>query len=1327
MGDGNSSTYRWIYDPVGDPEYPYVLAELSDDGYIIGKDENGNILNTFVEPTYHVNYSFEGIYKVTPPDKDPIHYNLLGGGYAGSANKKYLADIENFWGGMQFDIKAGAIYRGISYDNQYIKYVVAADATGATTNKPTLTTDDNGNVVKIKYGIDPYFILGGGSTYRTNYAYVSTGSFDSSIDKDNNGGVLTYYHDRVNVVVLDFDFGTDSAIGYPQLSVQQQTRYASATPAKTGDLSGPDGLGIFSIAPDGVITPTSDLNVEKLVTLNPAGEWNHVTAVFYTDPAANDGKGIAYYYINGELLGTSTVYRKSTSAFIQGMRFNASNVTQNVGASVAFDNVSYKVYSDYLFDGECDGAEGAAGTYLPESYCWITAPAKKYVADRYTVNGVASDLDINEAIAAANEKGASLKLVADVIGAQKITTNGYIATNGYNIEIDPDSYGYATTYDANGNEVYYFNEAYNQTVEYKFYAGSDFENYSDDIYESVEFKYGNTPDYDFVNNSIVLSDDGRSATGVRQIGWVTESGNPLEALTLDMIAATKDTGVKVYPVFEEQSSALTAYVKSTETGKIKAIAKNNADAEEFYKTLGDDDTYVFLSDAIFDDSYYFYDDSVTETVDGVKTVNGVVIDNDYTDEEIDKMREVAQHINVDLNGYTVYAKNRFACISGNTVYNLTSSVEGGTVCSLYTKSGNTTLSGQRTLAIIHNGGGEGINQAKETFNAHLNATNITVVGGFPVEGTAGDDSCSLTMDESIIVRAVNDSDGAIMCRYFYGNMKFTNTIIVGPTASNVIDVRCNGSGEDACDPTLYFENCKIINKGGRVNAIKADGGNKSDASLGVRNTKVMTFVNCEFSGRFNPAENGNVFTGEGTAAAIFATKKYSDSTLVNAAYNVGMTLGLDSHYLAVMKPVSDASSATGFTVEGYYYFVDYGYKAQFMAEHPDVSEDDIVELPLLTEKTVKKSDAITVTYENLDGTTTTQSYAPGGYVVPVIMNVGSAADAVNTDIVAIGSKTFSAITLMTDGSWADIPDAPLSGPVTVHAGGVYAVANLEGIKANLSVYSEFGVNVYLPIAYKDYVSAFTVDGKTTYTQEVDTDNDNVADFIKVTAYRAAKDAASDVCIAFAVKEDCEGTVYEADASVTISVVDYASKVLSLESATDADKALMYQMLTYANEAIKYAGGEADAEIAALIGENTVTDYTELGMSSYDTAALSAVFAGATVDTDADLAYVLALKEGFVGTVTVKNGDATYTFEVDENDKEIRISGMKVYNFAHDLIINAEGTIGGVAASVTDGRYNLATFTKYHVANAETSEESAKCVAFAKAFYNYVMEAKAYIG
>ena len=314
------------------------------------------------------------------------------------------------------------------------------------------------------------------------------------------------------------------------------------------------------------------------------------------------------------------------------------------------------------------------------------------------------------------------------------------------------------------------------------------------------------------------------------------------------------------------------------------------------------------------------------------------------------------------------------------------------------------------------------------------------------------------------------------------------------------------------------------------------------------------------------------------------------------------------------------------------------------------------------------------------------------------------------------------------GAWNEAP-AVITEDVVVTPMAEIA-SNINGVLANLSIYSDFNVNLFVPIEYKAAITSIKVGEVALETVDVDMDGDGTADYVKVTYKVACDKATADVVFTISIN-DGENT---ATCTATVNVASYAETILKGEYTAE-DKQLMYYMAAYANEAYKYfaASETDDATLAALLTTYADAKGEYVASGEYAEAIadtkLGDAFASATVDLGSAPRFVLTLKDGFAGTVTVTYGPNTYTKTVTATDSRVLvIDGMKAYNFIVTLDVTAEGTIGEAAVSVA-GNYNLDTFVKYHVENAasesETAAESQKCLALLKAFYDYVVIANAY--
>ena len=374
-----------------------------------------------------------------------------------------------------------------------------------------------------------------------------------------------------------------------------------------------------------------------------------------------------------------------------------------------------------------------------------------------------------------------------------------------------------------------------------------------------------------------------------------------------------------------------------------------------------------------------------------------------------------------------------------------------------------------------------------------------------------------------------------------------------------------------------------------------------------------------------------------------------------------------------------------------------------------------ITLPVMTYITVPTEETVKVTWNGIDGTEArTEIFAIGGVYG-------------NATATELEDYVLNSVKIVHDGTWTGIPayGTTLTENVTVIPG--YTVeSNLSGLKANLSLYSDFLVNLYIPVEYAEYIK---VNGADITANAVTLGEKN---FVKATVAKNAKEASSDAVFEITIAE----AGYTVTKTVTLSIADYAAQILAGEQFADTDKALMYYMLNYAAEAAKYLGGAADEELEALVAANAKWNVVTVEKTFENAIAnigLDAIFASSGITLGEAPAFTFTPNGKFTGTVTVTYGDGnvrTFTVPADSTAK-LTVEGMKIYNFCTNLTVTAVGTVAGMEGEQTIvGTINLDTYAKYHTENAANAEsataaESAEALDLINALYDYVKVAEQY--
>ncbi len=1264
----------WVYDPAGNPDYPYVLAA-------------GAVEGAVPAPDYVIFSNLEDVRAKTNTkwgeDTVTVGKNIV-------ARNNASEDLnQGTWAKIQWDVKKGTAYIVTGSDgNRYVEYVVDT-----------------------KQDSDPYFIPGGG---------LQGGQADAqTFVSDAVSGQV-----RRKVIVASADFATNGN-GYPDMNFSAMARYGTSGSGNNSSKS----LNI-QITDKGK-TIKNTLYDAREVHLNPEGQWNNVTMVAYSDPGYvgyNNFGGICYVYVNGEYVGNTYFYNiNSTYAdwqqnYFQGIRFNIAKQDAN-NTVLQLDNMTLRAYNEYAGATERDSSALGAqdGVHTPEIY--VAKYGVRYVTAPFSVAGVPYS-DINEAIKAAAASGSVVELNCDVNTPTVVTEDGTVVTNGYKLNLSEDSNAAKVETDANGNAISYeFKELYNAYY-LNFYwliEGREINSEDDGDYTITPVNVGRTPKAPYTFAAVPNWENG---TVDVQVGWSRDFSDE----AWDFVPVTLgEAGTDGYefaimnPVFETR--AMTSYVKNAEG----YVSYQTSAAESFsaYQDLKDGQTLVLLADMPVKQGTQFDNDDAQYT-------GGVTIDGDYTAEELATMREASVKIAVDLNGFKMIndtAGINIAKVGRNTTLTVYSSKPGAEIFSAFNSKNNDGYfsNGQRMFT-IYNGGGEDFNSHDAVYNGHIvigtygeyPGSNLTLKGGVILEGLTGDNSTSIEADGLTMICVSPTSGGSIMTRYYSGDIIVTNSLVVSPNKAEIIDMKSyytsGNKPSDMADetsgrsdtriatPYVYFENCILINTAAENSAII---GNNGDG-LGV----CLVFKNVYTTGRLNPSNISSyrVRAYENVASTNFALADFnlinSDITIAN--YNKPFTLNefgiknTDANILKVDMHVVDKT--TGAISTAPYYIVTAGNESL-------VTEEGAVVRVIgnLNKGTALKTDVVTVTYAGL-----TADAEPAAVVNYLKGAPYSVDDVVPADVVLGATK------LVFDGTWSAAPEF-VTENVTLTPG-VTVKANIEGVLANLSIYSDFNVNLFVPIAYKDAITSIAVGETVLATAEVDMDGDGVADYIKVTYKRACNEANTNVVFTI--------TVGDVACTATVNIAEYAKTILAGEAYTAEDKQLMYYMAAYANEAYKYFGdGTADETLAGILTtyESAKGEYVadETYANAIADTKLGDAFASATIDLASAPRFVLTLKDGFAGTVTVTYGPNTFTKTVTAtDDRVIVIDGMKAYNFIVTLDVTAEGTIGETAVTVA-GNYNLDTFVKYHADNAATNEDSAKCLALLKAFYDYVTVANAY--
>ncbi len=1188
--------------------------------------------------------------------------------------------------------------------------VVTADKADTVTNvlhfsnNPNLITSYNGTGTAKSISVDGKYF----------YSFTSNGNLNSNGSAPcymwglkHGNGIAAKDH---GVFVFEFDVATDSEVGFTETNVNIHARADAA-----GNTSKSNSGSLFKIKKDGTIYKTAwtynsetgkydDVETKTDVKLS-LNDWNHVTIVVDTAEA----QGTAYVYINGTFVNTHIAY--DANAYLFGPRLNPTATgAKDTGSNFIVDNIMVRT-------GEGAVTDNGASYLVNGGNTWNSNFAYSNAA---TVGRVNIKPDVNSIIALQNELGIVVKINKDIIEPQSVVNEGTIFTNGHTINVAEGSVAYKIELGTDGSDYgsYVFDDVFAALVaKYQFYTSLNFDEAS--LADPANWTAVGETDITTVLSTLYTgsafpvigkySDSGYLTS--THIGWTDILGSSeLRNSPATEEEARSGEVIKLYPVLNF-TKAYTIVILDANGEFNRGFTGTTfwgSGLRKFEMKYGE--TLVLNANVTSQASItqVFGNSADPANASCFKTAAGA------TEEKYNGFDFNGFTWTVDTNYQQDGAKGKatsFTVYRGETL-NIYSSRPGGA----YVAYGNAvgaedvlSASGGTFLAFYGNSGAEDNISANANGEVTQNNTKANVgtvtVDGKTIPGSNlsiytavigdvfnGDNTCEVNFDGITAVKNSPDYGGMFIVRKYFGKLNITNSTIINAVNDNVFHGHEQGyvaatetTPEERALADVTVDNCLILIKN-NAGEIAGDVINK-DYSFNT-----IKFTNCVTNGKLIKDKFGALVLGEGNKAPQMSGDALAEDVTL-AKWNNAMPLSADisvPYFTLVDQEITSADK-------------DYNDLA-FLFSIGAYEGEDGVALPILGYATVPTAEALDVTYVNAKGEEKVEKYAVGANVV-----------------ITPEDYTGTVINVAHKGTWTVNEIAGSALPTNIQENVTVvaeydAVVNISGLKANLSLYSDFVINVYIPADYTQYVTA--VNGAALASETVTIGEKQ---YYKVTASKVAKEASDAAVFEIALAE----SGYTATKTVNVSITDYASTILAGEF-TDADKILMYNMLSFVGAASKYFEGAEDTVIAGLL-----TTYAEWNKVSVDKSYANALedtglgdaFASAGIVLGDAPAFTLVPNGKFAGTVTVTYGDGnvrTYTVNAGSTEA-IKIEGMKIFNFGVNINITAVGTIAGVDGEQTiAGTLNLDTYAKYQTENAEES-----VVAVVEALYNYVKVAEQY--
>lgn len=282
-------------------------------------------------------------------------------------------------------------------------------------------------------------------------------------------------------------------------------------------------------------------------------------------------------------------------------------------------------------------------------------------------------------------------------------------------------------------------------------------------------------------------------------------------------------------------------------------------------------------------------------------------------------------------------------------------------------------------------------------------------------------------------------------------------------------------------------------------------------------------------------------------------------------------------------------------------------------------------------------------------------------------------------------------------------------------GAYYAeVTDTVPLKANVTLYSDFTFNLYLPtdLGAESY-ETLTLNGVGTAATLVALEGEEL---MKVSIANISPAIAADgIELAFKVEDgSLETTVVK-----TVSVVDYLKSALN-NAADETEAKLIVSMINYVEKAYEYVTPEGEAlpdTLTELVASDKYKAYTiekQTEMTATQTVRDLGVFESVRISLDNAFRFTFKTKAEFEGNLVfsyVKNGRKFVETKRCVGEREITIEFK-----ANELLQNISVSYGD-----TTGEYNLAAYLEF----AKTTEDT-ELIALVEALWLYADYAKVYV-
>ena len=288
---------------------------------------------------------------------------------------------------------------------------------------------------------------------------------------------------------------------------------------------------------------------------------------------------------------------------------------------------------------------------------------------------------------------------------------------------------------------------------------------------------------------------------------------------------------------------------------------------------------------------------------------------------------------------------------------------------------------------------------------------------------------------------------------------------------------------------------------------------------------------------------------------------------------------------------------------------------------------------------------------------------------------------------------------------------------TVEGGGYMITAPKVKLEANLTLYTDFTLNIWVPTSTT--ILSITVNGEDYLLSEMEVIREKYLVSIESIEANSAADT-FDIYI----------TYVDGDKTLTViksySIVKYAGSIINSDQYSDEVKSLLVYTLSYINAVYTYVGKDIPTDLSNLMSseayasakaKDTTDGVAEIPTSETDSNTADGAIYSAKLSLDTSVRFIFTLNSEYTGELTLEYAGITNVYDVVDGTVD-GLNYVEVDMRAHVLY----DEVIFISAGEYSGTYDLAAYI--HAAMELYGEDDVLNTLLLE-LYNYCKEANEY--